>query len=99
VNLEFAYKDTGATDDLKSLPENLAVGMGVLDVRGERLQSVEEIEAIALEGTKYLSPERIALNPDCGFAPGHAEPPSIDEAFEKLSRLSRAAARARAACN
>ena len=97
VNLEFAYQDTGATDDLELLPENLGVGMGVLDVRGERLQSVEEIEAIVLRGMKYLSPDRIALNPDCGFAPGLAEPPSIDEAFEKLSRLSQAAARTRAA--
>ena len=27
--------------------------------------------------------DRIALNPDCGFAPGAGEPPSIDEAYEK----------------
>jgi 5-methyltetrahydropteroyltriglutamate--homocysteine methyltransferase len=95
VNLEFAYQDTGATDDLKLLPENLGVGMGVLDVRGEKLQTVEEIEAIAREGARYLSADRIALNPDCGFSPGLADPPSIDEAFEKLSRLAEAARRMR----
>ena len=95
VNLEFAYQDTGATDDLSLLPDNLGVGMGVLDVRGEKLQTVEEIEAIAVAGTEYLAPERIALNPDCGFAPGAAEPPSIDEAYTKLSRLAAAAQRVR----
>ncbi len=97
VNLEFAYQDTGAVDDLKLLPQNLGVGMGVLDIRGEELQTVEEIEAIAREGAKYLAPERIALNPDCGFSPGLADPPSIDEAFEKLSRLAEAARRVRTA--
>ena len=97
VNLEFAYQDTGATDDLKLLPANLGVGMGVLDIRGEKFQTVEEIEAIALEGAQYLAPQRIALNPDCGFSPGLTDPPSIDEAFEKLSRLAAAARRVRAA--
>ena len=95
VNLEFAYQDTGATDDLKLLPEKLGVGMGVLDVRGEKLQTIEQIEAIAMAGIEYLSPDRIALNPDCGFSPGAAEPPSIDEAYEKLSRLAEAARRVR----
>jgi hypothetical protein len=37
----------------------------------------------------------VALNPDCGFAPDAGEPPTIDEAFEKLQRLSRAAVRLR----
>jgi hypothetical protein len=36
------------------------------------------------------------LNPDCGFAPDFGEPPSIDEAYEKLRRLAEAAARLRA---
>jgi len=31
------------------------------------------------------------MNPDCGFAPDTGEPPSIDEAFEKLSRMTEAA--------
>ena len=38
---------------------------------------------------------RIALNPDCGFAPNSAEPPSLDEAYEKLKRLAEAATRVR----
>ena len=95
INLEFAYQGTGSVDDLKLLPPNLDVGMGVVDVRGEKLQTIEEIEAIAAAGARILDPRRIALNPDCGFAPDAGEPPTIDEAFEKLSRLSAAAKRAR----
>jgi 5-methyltetrahydropteroyltriglutamate--homocysteine methyltransferase len=95
VNLEFAYPHTGNVSDLKLLPENLSVGLGVVDVRSERLQSVEEIETLIRAGAALVSPERIALNPDCGFAPDAGEPPSIDEAYEKLRRLVAAAQRMR----
>jgi 5-methyltetrahydropteroyltriglutamate--homocysteine methyltransferase len=92
VNLEFAYQGTGEAADLALLPNNLSAGMGVVDVRGESLQTVEEIAALAEAGARVIAPARIALNPDCGFAPNSAEPPTIDEAFEKLKRLTAAAA-------
>lgn len=91
VNLEFAYQQTGDVSDLLLLPRHLNVGMGVVDVRGESLQTVDEIAALGAAGAERIAPERIALNPDCGFAPNSAEPPTIDEAFEKLKRLSAAA--------
>ena len=95
VNLEFAYQGTGDASDLDLLPDHLDVGMGVVDVRGERVQPVDEIEALGARGAERLDPRRIALNPDCGFAPGSGEPPTIDEAFEKLSNLCQAAGRLR----
>lgn len=91
VNLEFAYPGTGGVDDLNLLPGNLAVGMGVVDVRSERLQTIEEIESLAAAGAAIVGPARMALNPDCGFAPDAGEPPTIDEAYEKLCRLVAAA--------
>ena len=96
VNLEFAYPGTGDVSDLELLPGHLKVGMGVVDVRTEQTQSVEQIEAIGAAGAAVVCPDRIALNPDCGFAPDAGEPPSIDEAYEKLSRLATAASRLRA---
>lgn len=96
VNLEFAYQGTGRVSDLHLLPAHLNVGMGVVDVRGETLQTVDEMAALAQSGTEVIDPARIALNPDCGFAPNSAEPPTIDEAFEKLKRLAEAAALLRA---
>ena len=95
VNLEFAYQQTGDTSDLKDLPGQMGVGMGVVDVRTESPQTVEQIEALAAAGAQVIAPERIALNPDCGFAPNSAEPPTIDEAYEKLKRLAEAAGRLR----
>ena len=91
INLEFAYKNTGDISDLNLLPDHMGVGMGVVDVRTERPQEVEDIIAIAEAGAETISPSRIALNPDCGFAPDLGEPPSIDEAFKKLVRLTQAA--------
>jgi 5-methyltetrahydropteroyltriglutamate--homocysteine methyltransferase len=87
LNLEFAYPGTGDVTDLTLLPAHLSLGMGVVDVRGERLPEVEEIVALAEAGARILAPERVAFNPDCGFAPDAAEPPSVDEAYEKLTRL------------
>ena len=95
LNLEFAYQNVGVPSDLKLLPDGIRVGMGVVDVRSERLPEIDEIESLAAAGAEFVSPERIALNPDCGFAPDFGEPPSIDEAFEKLSRLAAAAQRLR----
>ncbi len=95
VNLEFAYPNTGDVSDLRLLPDHLGVGMGVVDVRGESLPSVEQIEALGAAGATILPAERIALNPDCGFAPDSGEPPTIDEAYQKLCRLVEAARRLR----
>lgn len=91
VNLEFAYKGTGEVDDLKHLPDGLRVGMGVIDVRGEHVDDPEKIKKKVEAAIDLIGVERIALNPDCGFAPDAFEPPTIDEAFDKLLRLSQTA--------
>ncbi len=91
VNLEFAYHQTGDIGDLNLLPAHLSLGMGVVDVRSESLQPVAEIERLAAAGAAIVGPNRVSLNPDCGFAPNSAEPPTLDEAYEKLKRLVQAA--------
>jgi 5-methyltetrahydropteroyltriglutamate--homocysteine methyltransferase len=98
VNLEFAYPGTGEVGDLKLLPDHLGLGMGVVDVRRESVLSVEEIEALGAAGAAIVAPERMTLNPDCGFAPDAGEPTTIDEAYEKLSRLVAASRRLREHC-
>jgi 5-methyltetrahydropteroyltriglutamate--homocysteine methyltransferase len=95
INLEFAYHGTGQAEDLKLLPPGIGVGMGVVDVRGQTVQSVEEIATLARAGVKILGKERMALNPDCGFAPDAGEPPTIDEAFLKLQAMCAAARKVR----
>ena len=95
LNLEFAYKGTGDISDLSLLPEGLGVGVGVVDVRSERVQEIDEIVSLATAAASIINPDRIALNPDCGFAPDMGEPPSIDEAYDKLCRLVIAAGKLR----
>ena len=96
LNLEFAYPDTGDVGDLQYVPEHFRVGMGVVDVRSERLPTVDQIADLAQQGVAHVAPERIALNPDCGFAPDAGEPPTLDEAYTKLCRLVEAARQLRA---
>ena len=95
LNLEFAYDDTGEVDDLKLLPAHLAAGMGVVDVRKEQTAGPDRVAFLAEKGARILGKERVALNPDCGFAPDAHEPPSIDEAFTKLKILAEGARLAR----
>lgn len=73
----------------------MSVGLGVVDIRSERLRGVQEIESLAADGIEKLGAEPVALNPDCGFAPDAGEPPTIDEAYEKLRRLAEAATKLR----
>jgi 5-methyltetrahydropteroyltriglutamate--homocysteine methyltransferase len=42
-----------------------------------------------------VSPSRITLNPDCGFAPGSAADVSLDEVYIKLKNEVTAAQRLR----
>ncbi len=95
LNLEFAYDDTGRVSDLTLLPPHLAVGMGVVDVRKERTAGPEQVAALAEKGARIVGKGRVALNPDCGFAPDAHEPPTIDEAFAKLKILAEGARLAR----
>src|SRR5262249_60436168 len=86
VNLEFAYPGTGDVGDLALLPPDLAVGMGVVDVRGERVPSVEEIEALGAAGAELVPPTRSGLNPGCGVGPGRGGAPTLDRAHPKPCR-------------
>ena len=56
VNLEFAYQQTGDISDLKDLPAQMGVGMGVVDVRTESPQTVEQIEALGAAGRAVIDP-------------------------------------------
>ena len=58
-------------------------GVNFFDQPGQ-IDSVETIMGRVEQALEYLAPERITLNPDCGFAPGSAAKVSLDEVFTKL---------------
>ena len=90
--MEFTIPAAGDLDVLKELPEDTTVGLGCVDCRGEHIDTPDEIVTRVEQALQYLPPERIALNPDCGFAPGNAADIPIDEAYAKLSNEAEAAA-------
>ena len=60
------------------------IGLGCVSCQPGQIDSVETIVARVEQALEYLAPERITLNPDCGFAPGSAANVSIDEVYTKL---------------
>jgi 5-methyltetrahydropteroyltriglutamate--homocysteine methyltransferase len=94
--LEYAIPVAGDMAVLRALPEDRLIGLGCIDVRGEQVDTVPHIVARVEEALRHVGPERLSLNPDCGFAPGSAAPIPIDEAYAKLRAESAAASELRA---
>ena len=69
--------------------------MGSVDCRFEGIDTPEQIVARVEEAMKYVEPERISLNPDCGFSPGKEAYAPLDEAYAKLKNEAEAARRLR----
>ncbi len=89
--LEFSIPAAGDYAVLAKLPENSAIGLGCVDCRSEHIDTPEEIVARVEKALQYVSPKRLSLHPDCGFAPGSAADIPIDEAYKKLCNEVRAA--------
>jgi 5-methyltetrahydropteroyltriglutamate--homocysteine methyltransferase len=91
--LEYATPRAGSPMALQALPERSQIGYGIVNPRTAEIESVESIVNRVREVTQYIAPERLYLNPDCGFGT-FAERPVADPstAFAKLSALAQAAA-------
>jgi 5-methyltetrahydropteroyltriglutamate--homocysteine methyltransferase len=90
--LEFAIPVAGDFDILQELPESFQVGIGCVDVRFEEVEPPEVIAERVERALEYLRPERVHLNPDCGFAPTTQSEIPLDEAYAKLQNEAAAAA-------
>ncbi len=89
--LELAAADAGTVAVLKGFPKDKTLGLGVIDVLSPEVDSPEVLVSRAEAALRHLDPERVILNPDCGFAPAHDNPISLDEAYLKLKSVSEAA--------
>ena len=85
LTVEFTTPGSGDMAVFKKLREDFEIGLGCVSVTPGQIDSAETIAARVKRATKFLAPERIVLNPDCGFAPGSGAAVSIDEAYRKLS--------------
>ena len=66
-----------------------------MECRFEHVDTPEQIVARVEEALKYVEPERISLNPDCGFSLGKKSYAPLDEAYAKLKNEAEAARRLR----
>ena len=89
--MEFAVSQAGDVAIFEQFATDKEIGLGVVDVRGEIADRPELIVERAEKALRYLKPEQIVLNPDCGFAPTSTNPISLEEAYQKLKAMSQAA--------
>src|SRR5215831_18846362 len=82
--MEFSVPVAGDMAVLKELPESVRIGLGCVDVRFPEIDSPEKIVERVENALRYVSRERIMLNPDCGFAPGKDHEIPLEEAYAKL---------------
>lgn len=95
ITMEFTAPGAGDMSVFKRLPENIEIGLGCVSCQPGQLDSPETIVGRVETALKYLPPERITLNPDCGFAPGSAAVVDLDEVYQKLKNEVEAARRLR----
>jgi 5-methyltetrahydropteroyltriglutamate--homocysteine methyltransferase len=93
--MEFSIPVAGDVAILKELPDDALIGLGSVECRFEHIDTPEEIVARVEEALKYVEPERLSLNPDCGFAPGLEADTPLEEAYLKLRNEAEAARRLR----
>ncbi|MEO8442953.1 MAG: 5-methyltetrahydropteroyltriglutamate--homocysteine methyltransferase [Betaproteobacteria bacterium] len=66
--LELCTPRAGELEVLKTLPADCRVGIGVVNQKLDRVESVDEIIAKLETAAKVFGPQRLLINPDCGFA-------------------------------
>ena len=66
--LEYDDERSGSFDPLATLPEDRTVVLGLVTTKTGRIETVEELTSRIEEASKFISLERLALSPQCGFA-------------------------------
>jgi len=93
VVLEYATPRAG---ELLVVPGK-ELGLGVVNPRIEEVESVESVMTRAREALRHVPPERLLLNPDCGFGTFATRPMATPEVAEaKIAVMAEAARRLRA---
>lgn len=91
IAMEFAAPESQGVEVLKRFPARKTLGLGVIDHCDPRIETTERIVERVEAALKFVPPDRMTLNPDCGFSPGSQNPMDLDEAYLKLGQLARAA--------
>jgi methionine synthase II (cobalamin-independent) len=90
--LEYDDDRSGTFAPLRLVPDDKVVVLGLVTTKTPRIEPLEQIEARLRQASLLISPARLALSPQCGFATsvaGNAINPQAQRA--KLAQLVRAA--------
>ncbi|MDG7008073.1 MAG: cobalamin-independent methionine synthase II family protein [Nitrososphaerota archaeon] len=90
--LEYTTPGTGDPAKLvREFPKDMEIGFGCISVQNYEVEAPEQVVARVKRITGVVEPERIWLNPDCGFAPGMYRTFPREVAFAKLRSMTKAA--------
>lgn len=95
--MEFTSPGAGDTSVFRKLRSDFEIGLGCVSCHRGQIDTSHIIEQRVKQALQYVEPQRITLNPDCGFAPGSAAEVSMDEVYVKLKNEVEAARRLREA--
>ena len=65
--LEFANREMSESDLWREAAVDRELGAGVVDVKSFYVETPEDVAARIREVLKYVAPEKLYVNPDCGF--------------------------------
>ena len=90
--LECATPRAGEMEVFKEYANEKEIGLGVVNPRTDEIETPDEIVTRVKEMLQYFDPDKIFLNPDCGF--GTFAERNVNDAkgaFNKLKAISEAA--------
>ena len=91
--LEFATPRAGEMEVFKEYPRGKEIGLGVVNPRTDEVEEPELVVERVKEALNYFDPDKIYLNPDCGFGTfAERSVNTAETAYRKLKSLSKAAA-------
>ncbi|HZA41949.1 MAG TPA: methionine synthase [Actinomycetota bacterium] len=85
IDLEFANSEYGLLDEFAENPFTKYIGLGVVDVHSHEIEPVESIAEGIRRTLKFIPPERMFVDPDCGLKTRTEE-----EAKTKLTNIKQA---------
>lgn len=89
--LELCTPRAGEMELLRDLPGDRRIGVGVVNQKLDRIETVEEIVAKGKKAIQLFGKDRVLLTPDCGFATFADNPVSSGQAAEaKLRNMAHA---------
>jgi 5-methyltetrahydropteroyltriglutamate--homocysteine methyltransferase len=90
--LECCTARAGELSTLVELPDDMRVGVGVVNQKSLSVESIDEIMARATTAIDLFGVDRVFLNPDCGFSTFADSPITpVEIAEAKLKSLAKAA--------